>query len=513
MKIGKRPNMRRFLLVIVLSLPISSFSYADVRMPSVFGSNMVLQRDMKVPVWGWADPGEKILIKSNSGDKWKTKADSNGDWMVKIGPFEIGEKLNLTIKGSNTITLTNILIGDVWVCSGQSNMAMRVDQSFNGREEVGNANYPNIRLFSVEHKSSGQLLDDCEGFWEVCTPDSVDGFSAVGYFFGRHLRTELGVPIGLINDSWGGTRIEPWTPAAAFNFLPELKSTRNEIEKAGEDFKDNVANSLDQIQQWVDQSRTAIKTGKDISTLPKMPKHPLEHEDRPTSLFNAMINPIVPFGIRGAIWYQGEANRKDGLMYFAKMQALINGWRNAWDQGDFPFYIVQLSPYRYREDKGIHYLPLFWEAQKKVLSLKNTGMAVIVDISNINAGHPQNKQDVGKRLALWALAKEYGKKDLVYSGPLYKSMSVEGGKARISFDHVGSGLKSRDGEDLTWFSIAGADRKFVDAVARIDGDTVLVSSDRVSKPVAVRFGWSNLAEPNLGNREGLPASPFRTESW
>jgi len=501
-----------FVFLIVLVFSFSSQVLAEVKLASIFTDNMVLQREMKVPVWGWADPGEKILIKSDSGGKWKTQADSKGDWMVKVGPFETGKKLSLTIKGDNTITLRNVLVGEVWVCSGQSNMQFSVDEVFNSEKEIQNADHPNIRLFSIHRNTSGQPLNYCVGEWEVCSPQTIEEFSAVGYFFGRYLNRELNVPVGLINTSWGGTRIEPWTPIVGFKSVPELKNICDQIKEADAVFKVNVADSLDRIQQWVKDSRAAIKTGKDIPTLPRIPKHPLASHEKPTGLFNAMVNPVVPFGIRGALWYQGESNREDGLGYFLKMQALINGWRDVWDQGDFPFYIVQLAPYRYDDDQQ-DYLPLIWEAQTNVLSLKNTGMAVTVDIGNIDDIHPKNKQDVGKRLALWALAKDYGKTDIVYSGPLYKSMSVEGSKIRISFDHVGSGLKSRDGKPLTWFSIAGEDKKFVEAVAEIDGDTVLVFNDSVSNPVAVRFGWSNLAEPNLSNKEGLPASPFRTDRW
>jgi sialate O-acetylesterase len=504
--------MKKLLFVGIVSLLISSLSHADVQLPAVVGNNMVLQRDMVLPIWGWADPGEKVVITSDSGGKWKTKADRDGEWTVKIGPFETGDELSLTFEGDNTITLTNILIGDVWVCSGQSNMEWPVAEAINPEEEIRNADYPNIRLFTMERNTSGQPLDNGVGDWEACSFHTIDRFSAVAYFFGRHLNTELDVPIGLIDTSWGGTRIEPWTPVAGFTSVDELEGIRSEIREAGAEFRDNVANSLDRIQQWVKDSRSAIKKDKDISTLPPLPQHPLDHHQRPTGLFNAMVNPMVPFGIRGAIWYQGESNREDGLDYFLKMQALINGWRSEWNQGEFPFYIVQLAPYRYDGDDQ-DLLPLVWEAQSNVLSLENTGMAVTVDIGNLDDIHPRNKQDVGKRLALWALAKEYGKEDIVYSGPTYKSMSVEGNTIRIRFDHMGSGLKSRDGEPLNWFSVAGSDQVFVDAVAEIDDGTVLVSSDSVINPIAVRFGWSNVAEPNLSNKEGLPASPFRTDSW
>jgi sialate O-acetylesterase len=260
-------------------------------------------------------------------------------------------------------------------------------------------------------------------------------------------------------------------------------------------------------------AKKAFEAGEEVQAPTKWPVHPLATDkQQPTCLYNGMIHPIVPFAMRGVIWYQGEANcnQNDGVLYYDKFKAMLASWRSRWSQGDFPFYFVQLAPFVYGESEE---LPLFWEAQSACLQIPNTGMAVTVDIGDPYDIHPKNKQDVAKRLALWALAKDYGKKDIVYSGPLYKSMSLDGNKIRIRFDHVGTGLKSRDDKPLTWFSIAGADKKFVDAVAEIDDDTVLVSSDSVTNPVAVRFGWSNLAEPNLSNKEGLPASPFRTDSW
>jgi sialate O-acetylesterase len=278
-----------------------------------------------------------------------------------------------------------------------------------------------------------------------------------------------------------------------------------------------VGRTLESYGKYLPEAKRAFEAGLDVPKPPEWPVHPLaKDKQQPTCLFNGMINPVVPFAIRGAIWYQGESNctRKDGLKYYFKFAALIRGWRQLWDRGDFPVYFVQLAPYDYAaHELEPTELPEMWEAQALGLQLPNTGMAVTVDIGNIRDIHPENKQGVGKRLALWAMAKDYGKTDLVYSGPMYKSQSVEGGRIRISFDHVGTGLVSRDGKPLTWFTIAGAGRKFVDANAQIDGDTVLVWSDSVAEPVAVRFAWNQIAEPNLGNKEGLPAAPFRTDGW
>jgi sialate O-acetylesterase len=287
---------------------------------------------------------------------------------------------------------------------------------------------------------------------------------------------ELDVPIGLIGSNWGGTRIEPWTPPVGFQNVPALK-----------DIADNLSNFP-----------TKTADGK------------INHQS-PLALYNGMIHPLLPFAIRGAIWYQGESNNGEGMLYHEKMKALIHGWRSVWNDPELPFYYVQLAPYRYNVEPTR--LPGIWEAQLETLSVPNTGMAVTVDISDLADIHPVNKQDVGKRLALWALAKTYGQTDLVYSGPLYKSLKIDGSKAIVSFDHVGGGLISRDGQPLTHFQIAGEDGQFVAASAEIAGDTVVVSAESIAQPVAVRLGWHQEAEPNLSNREGLPASPFRTDSW
>jgi sialate O-acetylesterase len=303
----------------------------------------------------------------------------------------------------------------------------------------------------------------------------VANFTAVGYFFGRHLKQELDVPIGLLGSNWGGTRIEPWTPPEGFRQVPALK---------------DIADNLD--------------------------KYPARNGDRivhqsPLALYNGMICPLVPYAIRGAIWYQGESNNGEGMLYHEKMKALIGGWRTIWDNEAMPFYFVQLAPYRYGGDPTR--LAGIWEAQTATLAVPHTGMAVTVDIGNVKDIHPRNKQDVGKRLALWALAKDYGQTDLCYSGPLYQGMSVEGNQVRIRFDHVCGGLVSRDGKPLSWFTIAGEDKQFVEARAEIDGETVVVQADGVARPAAVRFGWHQEAEPNLSNAAGLPASPFRTDDW
>jgi sialate O-acetylesterase len=338
------------------------------------------------------------------------------------------------------------------------------------------ASHPRIRHIKFAHRPSADPLTDVPSSgWQACSPKTVGGFTGVGYFFGRELQGELDVPVGLIGCNWGGTRIEPWTPPVGFKETPGLS---------------DIADKLDEFP-------TRNNQGK------------VNHQS-PLALYNGMVHSIVPYGMRGGIWYQGESNNGEGMLYHEKMKALIHGWRKVWDNDSMPFGFVQLAPYTYGGDPTR--LAGIWEAQTATLKVPHTGMAVTVDVANLKDIHPRNKQDVGRRLALWALSESYGQRGIVYSGPIYKSMKVEGGRIRVSFDHVGSGLVSRDDKPLNWFTIAGDDGKFVEATATIDGQDVLVTAESVAKPTAVRFGWSQLAEPNLSNKEGLPASPFRTDS-
>jgi sialate O-acetylesterase len=459
---------------------------ADVKLPAVIGSHMVLQRDRPLPIWGWADPGEVIVVRLDQATGVKdiaVRADSDGNWKAVLPALKAdGKAHQMTISGKNMIILDDILIGDVWLGSGQSNMEFSTRSAEGGKEAIATAGYPRIRLLHVDKvkaakpakdiRVAGGKKDDSapaaqsSPAWRVCTSESVPGFSAVLYFFGWRLHKDLDVPVGLIESDWGGSPIEQWTVAA---------------EKNGE-------------------------------------------------MYNGMIAPVKPLAIRGVIWYQGEANVGNGLKYYDKMKALIEGWRGAWGY-DFPFYFVEIAPW---SGYGPNGLPPLWEAQVESLKIPKTGMAVTTDlVPNIKDIHPKKKIEVGNRLALWALAKEYGKTDLVYSGPLYKSLKVEGGKVRLSFAHARGGLQSRDGQPLGEFQIAGADGKFVPAQATISSDltilaigddgkavaagpidyTVVVEAKEVPAPTQVRFGWRSTANPNLVNKEGLPASPFQTENW
>jgi len=402
-------------------------------------------------------------------------------------------------------------VGEVWICSGQSNMEWTLNNTGDPntiKETIAAANYPLIRQFKVPHVTNPKPQKDLPGDWAVCSPATAANFTGVGLHFGLQLFKKLNVPIGLINTSWGGTRIEPWTDPEGFKVSDQLKDISELITNADQVHRQNQVAKLDQIEAWVKQSREALEKGTSPPNFPGgPPEHPLNGSGRPTSIYNAMVAPLVPYGIRGAIWYQGESNNGEGMLYFEKMKALINSWRRLWGQGDFPFLYVQLAPYRYNKPEA---LPGIWEAQLAALSIPNTGMAVLTDIGNVADIHPRNKEEVGRRLSLWALAKTYGESSQEYSGPLYKAMKVQGHKAILTFDH-GDGLKSLDGKPLTWFTVAGDDKKFVEAKAEIVGNTVVVSSDAVASPVAVRFGWHETAEPNLANGAGLPASPFRTD--
>jgi sialate O-acetylesterase len=476
-------------LLTVLALCISQLVLAEVKLPPVIGSGMVLQRDMAVPIWGWAEAGEEVTV-SFAGQTKKAKASDDGKWMVKLDSLKANANgATLTISGKNKINLDNVLVGEVWICSGQSNMEWSVKQSINPKEEAASANKPLIRLFNVPgHTVSPLPKDEGAGQWQVCDPNSVNNFSAVGYFFGRRLHKDLKVPVGLIGSNWGGTRIEPWTTLAGFESVPELSKIAEQVKSYKQD--------------------TRVGGG------------------HPSAIYNSMVHPLIPFAMRGGIWYQGESNGSEGVTYYQKKHALVNGWRKAFQNKDLAFYWVQLANFQKESDKpeGGDGWAKLREAQTQALDIPGTGMAVITDIGAANDIHPKNKQDVGWRLAQWALHQTYGQKNLVPSGPLYKSHKVEGNKIRLSFDHVGSGLivgkkngleptaEVKDGK-LEHFSISGKDNKWVWADAKIDGQTVVVESTEISEPVAVRYGFTmNPAKANLYNKEGLPAGPFRTDT-
>ena len=482
-------HLKLAFTVVLANLLLLSSANADVKVSHIFGDNMVLQREIAAPVWGQADAGEEVSVKF-AGQTKSATADKDGNWIVKLDEMKASsEPQTLTIQGKNLLSFKNVVVGEVWICSGQSNMAWTVNRALQPQEEAKAAKYPLIRHITVPRIPADAPQSDFNGNWISCSPTTVSGFTAVGYFFGRELHKQLDVPIGLVNSSWGGTRIEPWTPLAGFEQISK------------QDFAKPIIASVSKGEM-----------GK-------------SHQS-PTRLYRGMISPLKPFAIRGAVWYQGESNGGEGMTYYQKKRALVGGWREAWNQGDFSFYWVQLANFRDDKDEpagGDGYAKIR-DAQRKAQDIKNTGMAVIIDIGETKDIHPKNKQDVGRRLAQWALARDYGK-DVVPCGPLYKKHAIESNKIRIEFDHVGAGLivGEKNGlepvsEDpvgkLKRFAIAGEDRKWVWAEAKIDGDSVVVSSPDVPKPVAVRYAYSgNPLGANLYNKDGFPASPFRTDDW
>ena len=511
-------RMTRWTLILAAGLVLACAAGvgADVKLPAIIGDHMCLQQGMKAPIWGWAEPGEEVTV-SIGGQKQTAKADADGRWQVALEPLKVGGPLEMTIAGKNTIKVADILVGEVWVGSGQSNMQMTVTSSKDNQKEIAEAKYPQIRLFSVERAVAAEPQKDCKGAWVECSPSTVPGFSAALYFFGRDVFKSVGTPMGLIHTSWGGTPAEAWTSAETLKADPMLKVVFDRWAKSAEGYpkaKENWEKTKDaQMAKWKEAVAKAKAEGKQAPRQPRGPEEPAKSPHNPTSLYNAMIAPIIPYGIAGSIWYQGESNAGRAFEYRKLFPAMITDWRKHWGQGDFPFFFVQLANFMGRKEQPADSA---WaelrEAQTMTLSLPKTGMAVIIDIGEAADIHPKNKQDVGGRLALAALATVYGK-DVVYSGPMYESMKVEGDKVRLKFKHVGGGLVAKGADKLTGFAIAGEDKKFVWADAKIDGDAVVVSSKDVAKPVAVRYAWADNPECNLYNKAGLPASPFRTDDF
>ena len=651
-----------FIFACILATVFAQSAFADVRVPAIIGDNMVLQQGKKIRIWGWANPNEKVSVVFAS-QKANAVADASGHWQTLLGPVKAGGPFELTISASNTLTIKNVLVGEVWICSGQSNMEWPLINSQNGADAVAQANYPEIRLFTVQKTTSRTPLDDVKGQWIVTTPDKVGQFSAVGYFFGRELYQKLNVPVGLIHTSWGGTPAEAWTSndalATTSDLQPILARYQEGLKNVGERQQEyarrlaewsqrnlyqdegnkgealgyaasqtNTADwptmnlpqyfetaglkmdgaiwfrkEIEIPQSWAGRSlelnlaaiddfdttyfngtkvggigsetpnsynvprhykipAELVRAGKNViavrvfdsageggfgaGTMSLRPSEGAEepvslagpwsykvelaltpkspdwgsrpeaagptNQNSPSVLYNAMIAPLTPLSIRGAIWYQGESNAGRAYQYRTLFPTMIRNWRTAWGQGDFPFYYVQLANFQPIKDApGESEWAELREAQTLTLHEPQTGMAVIIDIGEAKDIHPRNKVDVGHRLALWALANTYGEK-IEYSGPLFQSFSIEGDKLRVKFRHA-AGLKTSDGGAPKGFAIAGEDHKFVWADARIEGDEVVLSSKEVTKPIAVRYAWADNPVCNLYNTIGLPASPFRSDDW
>ena len=615
----------------------------------LFSDNMVLQREQSDPVWGWTTPGATCTV-TVAGKTAKAVAGADGRWTAKLPPLPVGGPYTLTVKGPETVRRTNVLVGDVWICSGQSNMEFGVGNGVNAQEEIAAAKYPNIRLFTVQHNIKADPQDLAPAApWAPCTPDSIrqqgqwNGFSAVGYFFGRDLHRTLHIPIGLIQTVWGGTPAEAWTSGPALAKMPDFASAiaqrdaqrgataplaqrmtewyaKNDPGLAGKWadpatkdggwpamplpgvfqsagvpelakfngviwYRKDVDLSAEAAAQgatlrfvaddndtaWVNGvpvgategyqalraykiPASALKAGRNViavrvldtggvggiygdpaglvldvpggqsvplagqwrykvgvslASATPLPLDTNGDQNAPTVLFNGMVNPLIPFGIKGAIWYQGESNAGRAYQYKTLLPTMIGDWRTRWGGASFPFYIVQLANFNTEGDAWPELREAQWLTAK---NLSNSGLATAIDVGNPTDIHPTNKQEVGRRLALVAEAKSYGK-SVEYSGPIYKGMTVQGGAVRLSFTHLGGGLKAKTDGPLTGFLVAGADQKFVPAQAKIDGDSVLVSSPDVSSPAAVRYAWTGNPAVSLYNKAGLPALPFRTDDW
>jgi sialate O-acetylesterase len=546
---------------------------ADVKMPAIFGDHMVLQQEMKLPVWGWAAAGEKVTV-TVGGETEQTTAGPDGKWRVDLPPFPDGTPaVTMTVKGNNTVTFTDVLIGDVWICSGQSNMEFPLDKATGGLDEARKANDSQLRLFQVARNHAFDPQSDLVGHWALVKPATtstfsavgylksewgvpasapVSTFSAVGYFFGRELRADLRRPIGLISSNWGGTPAEAWTSLSGLKKEPALEHYADEHDLTVANYPKALAEAPARDAAWraaVAKWQKAIgpsygpilrKWNADVAAakaenrpLPPSPPPPVPKPLAPLPpdggqklscvLYNGMIAPLIPYGIKGVIWYQGESNVPQAMEYRILFSRMISDWREKWGEGNFPFLYVQLANFF-----GGGYTNTDWgvlrESQTQTLSLPKTGMAVAIDIGNPNDIHPKDKLNVGKRLALAAEHVAYGK-DLVYSGPMFRGMQIHGGSARITFTQVGGGLKigkapsvpegfqALPDTKLVGFFVAGADKKWSPADAKIDGDAVVVSSGQVTQPVAVRYAFMNSPQCNLYNKEGLPASPFRTDNW
>lgn len=529
---------RRSWLLLAAVVACTPAARADVKVHPIFSDNMVVQRDMDAVVWGTADAGEKVSAELFNGKttvaKGEATADDKGRWAVTLPKgAKPGTDYRLEVKGKNAVTFQNVAVGDVWLCSGQSNMEWKLSQlpkDDQGKKAAAKALNGNIRLFTVPNKPNYEpqstfATTATEGLWLPCDEKTAYNFSAVGYFFGRDIQATQNVPVGLISSDWGGTICEAWASKESLNAVPELKYFHENLEKAikafdpakaEEEFKKATEKYETDLAKWKEAADKAKAEGKPAPMQPRKPTRATGanpgNPNQPSVLFNGMIAPITKFKIKGAIWYQGESNNGRAAEYYTLLPTMISDWRKQWGY-DFPFFIVQLAPYWNNNAEGVTYAELRDAQFHTSKKLKGVGYATLNDIGDEKDIHPQQKEPVGQRLALAARAIAYGEK-VEWSGPVYKGMKLDGGKVVLTFDHVGKGLTCT-GDKLEGFIVCGEDKKFVPAEAKIVGDTVEVTAKGVDKPVAVRFGWVNFAKPtlNFANKDGLPAVPFRTDDF
>jgi sialate O-acetylesterase len=495
--------LTRFLFLLGICLS----AQAKVSLPNIFGDHMVLQREQANPVWGIASPGEKVIV-SIGGQSHTTITTADGSWRVTLEPLEVGGPYELEIRGNNTLTFSDILVGEVWVCSGQSNMQWAVRVSADAELQIASANYPEIRLLSVPQIASQEPRDDFNGSWSICDPKSVADFSAVGYSFGRRLHNTLGVPVGLIDNAWGGSAVEAWIPRDALEDADQYDELLAFWDEKTAAMTDQIfAAEVAAYKKWVTDGEQGAKR--------RAPRDSRTSNHRPANLYNGVLHPIIGYGIRGAIWYQGESNAGRAYQYRSLFPLMINTWRQHWQQGDFPFYWVQLADFKQEalEPRDSAWAELR-EAQTMALSLPNTGQAVIIDAGEGRDIHPRDKETVANRLARIALARDYGV-EMAWQSPSCDSMRIDGNAISIQLKHVSAGgLHTFDVYEVMGFEIAGEDQKFVWAEAKLEGKNIVtVSSPQVPKPVAVRYAWGDNPVVNLQDRNGLPVTPFRTDDW
>ncbi|MEJ5259811.1 MAG: sialate O-acetylesterase [Anaerohalosphaeraceae bacterium] len=488
----------------------------------VFGDSMVLQQGRPIPVWGKASSGEEITVRL-AGQEKSVLADASGRWRIVLEPMLAGGPYEMTVSGRSEQRLfADVWIGEVWLCSGQSNMDMTVAREdrywcgvLNEEAEVAAADWPGIRVFDVPFGTCDEPLDDVEGRWEVCSPATVGHFSAVAYFFAREIHKKLNVPVGLITTAYGGSTAEAWVSRKALEAETDLHFLLEEYARKCQEFDSGAAQKKYEadLAAWKEAAARAEAAGEKPPRKPAAPKNPHLDQHSPCVLFNAMVSPLIPYAIRGALWYQGESNIPTAAVYDRIMETLIRDWRSRWGQGDFPFVYVQLAGYGKPPAEPCRGggTTRVRQAQAKNRTLPNAAMVTAVDIGESDNIHPKNKQEVGRRLALAARALAYGEK-IEYSGPVFENMAVEDSCIRLSFTHIGGGLVLKE-RSPSGFAVAGPDRKFHWADARIEGDTVVVCSPQVQEPLAVRYAWDDFPVVSLYNAEGLPAVPFRTDSF
>lgn len=507
----------RTLFPILAAALVPALVHAEIKLPSVIGSHMVLQQNLANPIWGWETPGATVSV-TFAGQKKKATAGSDGKWMVKLDPLPANATpQSMEIEsGAQQMVLSDVLIGEVWVCSGQSNMGFQLYSDWNGDLEAAASNFPNLRLIKVPQVGTQEIQTQFKGEWKASTAETARVFSAVGFLFGRYIHQIVGVPVGLIDNAWGGSAAEAWIRRDRLEkdprFNPLMEHTRKtETQKQSPEARAEYEAALQKHKEAADKAKTE---GRPVPRAPQSPEAWLSGNQRAGNIFNGVLHPTIGYGIKGAIWYQGESNSARAWEYRELFPFLIQEWRREWNQGDFPFYWVQLADFQPEtKTPGDSTWAELREAQTRAMSLPNTGQAVIIDLGEGKDIHPKNKHDVAARLVRWALAKDYGVK-LVYRSPEFKRFEVRDGKVRVEVDCFGSGLRTFDVEEAIGFSVCGEDKVWHFAKGRMTGnDTIELTCPDVAAPVAVRYAWANNPVCNVTNREGLPLTPFRSDDF